>query len=292
MKKIAYISFNMAEYEALMSRASFAEITMYFALKKLANFKTGEVGSYRQQKLNYERLAQLVSRPPRNTAPAETYDRNQARAMVLRLEKIGLVSNIKIEGEALKMRLHLSPMFDLEDEALETAPALDQPVKAHQQEASNAVESPANAGDAEFDSFAISTDLVQYKQYHHHSHTDSTASNDDTDTGEGTSPSVAAGGNIHPYPKAKKPEGMSAELTVEVAMHVLAARGFRLLENPVSQTILRTWLKMGLTLRELEAAVFGHVAEGGDLVPGELDKVIRQMRKKSKAGTGRGSVAL
>ena len=73
MKKTAYISINMAEHETLMTKASFAEITMYLILKKLANFKTGHVGGFRQQKLNYEKLAQMVSRPTRNTAPAEIY---------------------------------------------------------------------------------------------------------------------------------------------------------------------------------------------------------------------------
>lgn len=297
MKKIAYISLNMAELEALMTRASFVEITMYLILKKLANFKTGQVGGFRQQKLNYEKLAQLLSRPTRGTAPAETIDRHQARGTVLRLEKIGLVSQISYVDESLKMRLHLSPMGDmgdLEEEAPEKpAPALAEPMKSHQEPIDRSSLMPA---DPEFwadDPFAISTDFLQYKQYDHLSHTDSTANNDKE---EGTSSSVAVASNIHHQPILKKPEGMSAELTAAQMKEAMACEGFRLLDHEVSQGIMKSWGKMHLLESEFKAALIKTIFDGGDLVPGELDKVIRQMRKKSKpevkASTGKGSVAL
>lgn len=56
------------------------------------------------------------------------------------------------------------------------------------------------------------------------------------------------------------------------------------------------WLKSGLQELDLNVSVFKLVAEGGDLVPGELDKEFRslqQLRKELKGrGTGRGKVAL
>lgn len=294
MKKVAYISLNMAELEALMTRASFAEITMYLILKKLANFKNGQVGGFRQQKLNYQKLADLVSRPPRNTAPAETYDRNQARAMVLRLEKIGMLSQISYENEALKMRLHLSPMGDYEeDKALEATPALGEQEKSHQAKERKSLESPVVVDDDDHDPFAISTDFLQYKQYSQSSHTDSTGN---SDKGEEPSPSVAVTGNIHPFPSSKNADAMSAGLTSEQVFEKLRTEGFRLLDHPVSQSIVNGWLKSGLQELDLNVSVFKLVTEGGDLVPGELDKEFRslqQMRKGLKVNrTGRGSVAL
>jgi len=303
MKKTAYISINMAEHETLMTKASFAEITMYLILKKLANFKTGHVGGFRQQKLNYEKLAQMVSRPTRNTAPAEIYDRNQARNLVLRLEKIGLVSQVVYEGEALKMRLHLSPMGDYEEDETDAGntgkpvkpvPASENVGKCHQERTEFSLDF---IGEFDQDCSAISTDSPQYKKYNHHSHIDSTDVLDQYDQGEGTSPSVATGGTIHPFPIFEKIEGKSAQLTKEHALEHLKAAGFRLLDHPVSQNIVGGWVKAGLRELDLKAAIYSLSAEGGDLVPGELDREIRPLMKTQKkngvaSSTGRGRVAL
>ncbi len=292
MSKAVYVSLNLAEYEILMSKASFAEIGMYLILKKMANFKTGEVGSFRQQKLNYEKLAQQLSRPTRNTAPAETFDRGQARNIVARLERIGLVSEIRIANDALKMRLPLSPINPLDEvPPEEPAPALAETAECQHEQL---VKSPIGPADADFwgdDPFSINTDKNhQYNQYHHQSHTDDTVSNDDTDMGEGTSPSAAR--RIHPQPFFEEGEGMSAKLTAAQFKEELNTAGFRLLDYDLSKNIMRSWEKMNVDATELRGAIYKMKQDGEDLVPGKLDKIIRAIRQREKSSTGRGKVAL
>lgn len=161
MTKNAYISLNMAEYNVLFSKATFAEMAMYIALKKLANFKTGQVGGYRQQKLNYEKLGQLISRPKRGTAPAEIIDRNKARYLVEKLQVMGLVAEARFDSDTLKLRLPLSPISDIEDvSAPEPAQMLDIPAERQQPEIDNHAPARANPEDDWFDPFAISTDCL------------------------------------------------------------------------------------------------------------------------------------
>ena len=292
MSKAVYVSLNLAEYEILMSKASFAEMGMYLILKKMANFKTGEVGSFRQQKLNYEKLAQQLSRPTRNTAPAETFDRGQARNIVARLERIGLVSEIRIANDALKMRLPLSPIYPLDEvPPEELAPALAQTGKCQHEQL---VKSPLGPVDADFwddDPFSINTDKNhQYDQYDHQSHTDDTVNYDDTDKGEGTSPSVAR--HNHPQPLLEKSEGMSAKLTTAQIKEELRTAGFRLLDYDVSKSIMRSWENLNIEATELRGAIYKVQRDGFDLVPGEVDKIIRANRRQEKSSTGRGKVAL
>lgn len=292
MSKAVYVSLNLAEYEILMSKASFPEIGMYLILKKMANFKTGEVGSFRQQKLNYEKLAQQLSRPTRNTAPAETFDRGQARNIVARLERIGLVTDIRITNDALKMRLPLSPIHPLDEvPPEEPAPALAYSAECHHEQLVKSLLGPVDAEGWDGDPFSINTDKNhQYDQYHHHSHTDATVSSDDTDKGEGTSPSAAR--RIHPQPFLEEGEGMSAKLTAAQIKEEMNKTGFRLLNTDLSKSIMRSLEKMSVDAIELRGAIYKMRQDGEDFLPGKLDKMIRAIRQREKSGTGRGKVAL
>ena len=292
MSKAVYVSLNLAEYEILMSKASFAEMGMYLILKKMANFKTGEVGSFRQQKLNYEKLAQQLSRPTRNTAPAETFDRGQARNIVARLERIGLVTDIRSTNDALKMRLPLSPIHPLDElPPEEPAPALAKPAECQHEHLVNSLLGPVDADDWDGDPFSINTDKNhQYDHYHHHSHTDATVSSDDTDKGEGTSPSAAR--RIHPQPLLEEGEGMSAKLTAAQIREQMNKTGFRLLDTDLSKSIMRSLEKMGVDVIELRSAIYKMRQDGEDFLPGNLEKMVRAIRQREKARTGRGKVAL
>lgn len=292
MKKQAYISLNMAEYEALMTKASFAEITMYLILKKLANFKTGQVGGYRNQKLNYEKLGQIVSRPKRNTAPAEIYDRNKARYLIEKLENMGLVAQVKFENDSLKLRLPFSPMNDV-DEVKAPEPASLQEILEECQQASDAdpLETRMDFDSDEFDPFAISTDSVQYKHYLHHLNTVGKRKLESTDKGEGTSPSGAISA-IHPVRSSKNEEGKSAQLTVESIANRLAPKGFRLLETPLSKTIMSGWVTAGTSETELETAITKLASAGGNLIAGELDKILRGRRKSNSKDTKKSALVL
>lgn len=293
MSKAVYVSLNLAEYEILMSKASFAEMGMYLILKKMANFKTGEVGSFRQQKLNYEKLAQQLSRPVRNTAPPESFDRGQARNIVGRLERMGLVSQVRIVDEALKLRLPLSPIcLPDEVEPSEPPPTLAEPVESQRQDDSKSLLGPADADFWDDDPFAINTDKNhQYDKYNHHSHTDITENIDHIDKGEGTSPSATR--RIHPQPVLEKGEGMSAKLTTaQIYEELKKAGGFRLLEHEVSRSIMRSWENIDINATELRGAIYKLQRDGHELLPGELDKIIRASRKREKNSGTRGKVAL
>ena len=294
MTKTAYISLNMAEYHALFSKATFAEMAMYIALKKLANFKTGQVGGYRQQKLNYERLGELLSRPKRGTVPAEIIDRNKARYLVEKLQTMGLVADTRFDDDALRLRLPLSPIVDIEEvSAPEPAPVLEISRKRQQEVKTKPSKTRAGLDDDAFDPFAINTDDDQYNQYDHLSINTPQGPSPliNTDKGEGTSPS-AAEGDIHLLRGAKSPQEKSASLTYEMVETRLRDQGFRLLDFDLTGKIIRSWLASGLDLSTLDAAIFSLVKDGGDLVPGELDRLIRKLRKSAKAGPAKLLVSL
>lgn len=233
MTKNAYISINMAEYHQLFGKATFAEMAMYIALKKLANFKTGQVGGFRKQKLNYERLGEIISRPKRGTAPAEVIDRNKARYLVEKLQSMGLVSDIRFDNDALKLKLPLSPIGDFEEvPAPEPTPALEESVKRQRTKSEKSTPTLVDLCDPDFDPFAISTDGCQYNQNHHPVSTPGHLPID-TDTGEGTSPSGAEGA-IHPQRRSKSLEGKPAELSFEAIEQILQSNGFRLLKHEIN----------------------------------------------------------
>ena len=291
-KNPVYISFNLAEYQVLFDKASFPEMAMYFILKKMANFKSGEVGSFRQQKLNYEKLATLLSRPVRNTAPAEIYDRGQARNILGRLERIGLVTNIRIENEALKMRLPLSPMHDVTEVIPENAPSPLSPTDKPVQEPTNFFDGWLDVtASCDDDPFAINTDKNhQYNQNHHISHTAAVCTA--RDNSQGDTPSPSATGRIHP-PSFGKKEGSATLTTADIVAELKNAGGFRLLDHSVSLAIFKGWEKIGVQMSELKQAISKMHDEGGyDLIPGELDKIMRAGRRSPCAGTGRGTVSL
>lgn len=284
MTKNAYISINMAEYHQLFGKATFAEMAMYIALKKLANFKTGQVGGFRKQKLNYERLGEILSRPKRGTAPAEVIDRNKARYLVEKLQSMGLVSDIRFDNDALKLKLPLSPIGDFEEvPAPKPTPALDEPVKRQQRKAEKATPTLMDLCDPDFDPFAISTDGCQYNQNHHpvstHGHLPI-----DTDTGEGTSPSGAEGA-IHPQRRSKSLEGKPAELSYEAIEQILKSNGFRLLKHEITRNIIHGWVASKLDASTLESAILRLEKDGGDLVPGEVDREIRAIRRNRKGSS-------
>lgn len=290
-KNPVYVSFNLAEYQVLFDKASFQEMGMYFILKKLANFKTGEVGTFRQQKLNYEKLAVMLSRPVRNTAPAEIYDRGQARNIVGRLERIGLIANVRIESECLKMRLPLSPLHDpAEVPPLELPQIQGSDDKLDREPTGETSGELATLEFSDDDPFAINTDKNhQYDQNHHISHTAAGTPPHEIDWGDYPPPSATS--RIHPPLSLEKKEG-SATLTVsEIVGELNSAGGFRLLDHAVSMNIFKGWEKTGLQAEELRKGISKmHNGGGYDMVPGELDKLLRASRRGQ--GTGRGTVAI
>ncbi len=109
-KKPFYVSLNRQELD-LLAEASYEEVTLYITvLKKLANFKTGVIGTFQKEPLTYEDLGKLLSRPSSQGKPAQAISRDRVRDLVLRLQTRGLVSNAQVLGKSLVMLLPLSPI--------------------------------------------------------------------------------------------------------------------------------------------------------------------------------------
>ncbi|MES2510802.1 MAG: hypothetical protein V4625_12795 [Pseudomonadota bacterium] len=97
-----HIKFSPTEYELLTSACSYAELALYFSMKKRASFATGIVGGFRP--LTYDALAKLISRPKSGDQPALVFDRSQARKLLLSLEGKKVVCDVTSE-DGVKCRL-------------------------------------------------------------------------------------------------------------------------------------------------------------------------------------------
>lgn len=87
---------------------------LYFELKILVDFKTGVVGTFGNQRLSYERLAQMVSIPVTkgSTGATRTIDGKEIKRLLDTLTAEGLVTDVTIENQRLTLRLPLSPVSD------------------------------------------------------------------------------------------------------------------------------------------------------------------------------------
>lgn len=131
-KKKYYVSLGFHELD-LLKTLGWGERAMYLELKRMSNFKTGEVGVFRNQALSWEELGRLVSVPSAQGRAAKLVDGKEAALMVGRLEAAGLVSGQgRRENKGLTLMLPLSPIG--------SAPNVAEPVKAAQQ-ASTSTES-------------------------------------------------------------------------------------------------------------------------------------------------------
>ncbi|MES2283408.1 MAG: hypothetical protein V4542_18490 [Pseudomonadota bacterium] len=97
-----HIKFSPTEYELLTSACSYAELALYFSMKKRASFATGIVGGFRP--LTYDALAKLISRPKFGDQPALVFDRSQARKLLLALETKKVVGDVTSE-DGVKCKL-------------------------------------------------------------------------------------------------------------------------------------------------------------------------------------------
>lgn len=114
-KRPPYISFNKAETAALHD-VCLRSLRVYFELKWLSNFRTGMVGTFKDQKLTYEKIATRVAIPTSQgrSAANNTIDGKEVARIIQRLEQAGLVEDIQNSPYGLTLRLPMSPMPDLE----------------------------------------------------------------------------------------------------------------------------------------------------------------------------------
>ena len=117
-----YISLNGLEIESFSS-VSHEAIALYLLYKQKANFRTGELGRFFNQKLNYARFARDLSRPPSQGRPAKTFSTTDVKRLTDQLESVGLVEAVKWDGERLTMKLPYSPLWRGNEQISAPAPA-------------------------------------------------------------------------------------------------------------------------------------------------------------------------
>lgn len=102
-----YVAFNRSELTTLNLLPP-EDVVLYLQLKRLANFQTGVVGAFGNQKLSHARLAGMISRPALPGLPGRTFNGPEVAIMLGRLASFGLVAEMREENGRLLLHLPLS----------------------------------------------------------------------------------------------------------------------------------------------------------------------------------------
>lgn len=137
-----YFSLNQGE-TLLLQRASFEAIGLYLLLKEKANFKTGEVGTFRKQKLTYAWFARAMDRPASQGRAAQTFDTKAVQRLLAQLAEVGLVADERWEDSRLTLRLPFSPLWEKNPELQSGKVKLPQDIPEFSAEIAAAQPSPA-----------------------------------------------------------------------------------------------------------------------------------------------------
>ena len=281
MKNTLYWSLNEAEMALLLNTLDADEAQLYLALKKRANFRTGDVGTFKNEKLSLQKLADVLARPSRQGKASLIFHRKDIQRMLDKLRDRGLVADMSNDDERLTLRLPLSPIRYAGDVA--TAVPEGNSESLPLDETPNALETrPKSRASQDLLDTSV---LTRSKNYQ--SSSINTVSNGFVEGGavRADSPSSPSSG------EARAPS-TRAGLTVREMEERMLRRGFRLLRYEYSRQLLADWEAMQLVENDFEDALT--VLENDpklDRVPAALDCVLRP-RQRPKNVAGRGSVAL
>ena len=110
-KNAAYISINLGAEMAALEKLGFRERWAYLCCKRKANFKTGVVGKFGNQKLVYGDIAAMVIAPATQGRGQGAIDETQAKDFLERMQEVGLVADIgRRPNGGLTFELPLSPI--------------------------------------------------------------------------------------------------------------------------------------------------------------------------------------
>lgn len=326
-KKAFYVSLNRQELD-LLAEASYEETTLYITvLKRLANFKTGLVGTFQKEPLTYEELASKLSRPSSQGKPAQSITRDRARDLVLRLETRGLVSNVQVLGKSLIILLPLSPMdYDGGEVATpEPKPSNASKKKRVQNDPIGNSENPIVAGFLApsedvasvlnntinpeqslntFNTPPVNTEQLQAadnnveEQYGGFDPWSIPPEGEgineffvDDNTEGATAPSIVCD-DIHPHSLEENPT--DEPLTAAAIAKMLCGKGFLYHSSEKSNGLYKRWLKAGITREQFENAM-NEVSANMSLkqTPHSIDeKLAGKTVRQETSSTGRGRVAI
>lgn len=105
-----YLSLNKEELIRLWS-LSHEALGLYMRLKEKANFRTGVVGKFFNQKLTYAVFAKQMGRAPSQGRAALEFDTTAIKRLLAQLEEAGLVADHVYKDQRLTLCLPLSPLW-------------------------------------------------------------------------------------------------------------------------------------------------------------------------------------
>lgn len=327
-KKPFYVSLNRQELD-LLAEASYEEVTLYITvLKKLANFKTGVIGTFQKEPLTYEDLGKLLSRPSSQGKPAQAISRDRVRDLVLRLQTRGLVSNAQVLGKSLVMLLPLSPIDYESGEVATPNPKSNGTSKkkrvqtsqteTHENPAATGLEDVSedsvsvlgNTGNTDQSLNTLSTPPVNIEQLEAADDNidwdqipdDAFWSSQDEggeviadvfgdDNTEGAAAPSIVCDDIHP--RVLEENRAAEPLTAPAIAKLLSSRGILFHNTDTSHALYRRWCNAGVGLALIQDAL---EAVASDMTvkqtPHSIDEKLGAMMKTKTTGTGRGKVAL
>lgn len=304
-----YYSLNKTEMTILLERASFEEMGMYLYLKQLANFRTGQVGSFRQQTLTYKKLGEVISRPASQGRPAIQIDRTQAQRIVEQLSRKGLVDNIEVKDGRLTLLLPMSPIEPVPDKkaaqkvvAANSIQDMGCEEMVSQEEEENPLEKAVNAWKTNFTdhSSVLISNTNQYNQ------SSSVASDDPLegepfpvvigntdwiDGGEETSPMVSHGNHFPHLPDVEEGGQFAAANLETQYKNLLRKHGYRLLDHKLSQSFFKKWAERSVSVEQVGQAL-DKVEDGEDLVPLTVHLLLEKSKPARKILGQKGRVCL
>lgn len=327
-KKPFYVSLNRQELD-LLAEASYEEVTLYITvLKKLANFKTGVIGTFQKEPLTYEDLAKLLSRPSSQGKPAQAISRDRVRDLVLRLQTRGLVSNAQVLGKSLVMLLPLSPIDYESGEVATPNPKINGTPKKKRVQTSQTEthENPAGTGleDVSEDSVSVLNNTGNTEQSNNPLNTppvnteqldaaDSIdwdqiqpddalwASQDeggefiadvfgDDNTEGAAAPSIVCD-DIHP--RVLEENRADEPLTAAAIAKLLGSRGILFHNTPTSHALYKRWCNAGVGFALIQDALDAVASDMAiKQTPHSIDEKLGAMMKPKTTSTGRGRVAI
>ncbi len=281
MKNTLYWSFNEAEMALMLGTLDADEAQLYLALKKRSNFRTGDVGTFKNERLTLQKLGDVLARPSRQGKAALTYHRKDVQRLLDRLRDRGLVADIKHDDERLTLRLPLSPVRRIGDVATPVSEGNSESLPLDETVSSLEIRASAGVSQVSLDrSVLVRSTLDQSSSIN-------TVSNGFVGGG-----AVCADPRSSPSSREALAPSARTGLTKADMEEMMRRRGFRLLAYDYSQQLLGDWSAMALSAKDFEAAL--SVLEGDpklDRVPAALDCVLRP-RQQPKNTAGRGRVAL
>lgn len=279
VKREVYISLDQEEMGRLR-QLSWRECWLYLELKWLANFKTGEIGTFMRQCITYEQLAGMIGKPTGQGREAEHFDGKEAARSLMRMHKVGLVGGIgRRENNGLQFTLPLSPIDQAAARQARLAAASGE--KLPDASMAQPAEKPDVAGDC--------PDSPQLESVLTTSNNINTFNTDGSDGAGDTPAPRGVGSDPTPGLSTNPPPGALSLARLKRRLH---EAWFVYVDTADSARFYANWLHQGFSEAEFEEAI-EQIQQDDSPTPAALDRILRKHRvQRSRPKPGRGRVAL